>query len=541
MTDFIEKLHLVRLVDGAWEVTVNDTVVFQVAASVPGTAVNGLPAAGTTGQMLVKHSDVYYDAEWITPAPAVVGLGNVTNDAQLKRAAGDFATFAEVVVVADDLLLFEDTSDGGAKKKLQVGNLPKPVADDILLVYSGWEIFSGGTVLDALKDTDAVFVLWNQHMFTKSNPHETTKDQVGLGNVPNLDTTAAVSASHTHSNSVELAKVTDGDHDVRTDNPHATTKAQVGLTNVPDIDTTAAVAASHTHSNSAQLALVSDGDHDVRTDNPHATTKAQVGLTNVPDIDTTAAVAASHTHSNSAQLALVTDGDHDVRTGNPHSTTKAQVGLTNVTDAAQLTRGAGDWTAFTEATPAATDLILIEDADDGGAKKKVQVSSLPVGSHAHAASAISVVTSAFGGALTNDAASDTVQECLDKLDDHNHDAAYAVKALPEAIEICFDGGGATLTVDKKVDIVAKCAMTITGWTLLADQSGSVAIGVWKDTYANFPPVIADVLVTPAITTAVKAQASSLNLAVAAGDILRFNINSATTIQRVTLALTGVRA
>lgn len=212
--------------------------------------------------------------------------------------------------------------------------------------------------------------------------------------------------------------------------------------------------------------------------------------------DVAANTSARHSHSNSAQLALVTDGDHDVRTDNPHGTTKTHVGLGSVTDAAQLTRAAGDWAAFTEATPAATDLILIEDADDGGAKKKVQVSSL---------------------------------------------AAYAVKALPEAIEICFDGGGAALTVDKKVDIVAKCAMTITGWTLLADQSGSVAIGVWKDTYANFPPVIADVLVTPAITTAVTAQASSLNLAVAAGDILRFNVNSATTIQRVTLALTGVRA
>jgi hypothetical protein len=138
------------------------------------------------------------------------------------------------------------------------------------------------------------------------------------------------------------------------------------------------------------------------------------------------------------------------------------------------------------------DLLLVEDTSDSGAKKKVTV-------------------------------------------------ADARKGTPEAIAICFDGGGATLTVDKKLDLVAKCAMTITGWTLLADQSGSVAIGVWKDTYANYPPTVADALVTPSITTAAKNQATGLSLSVAAGDTIRFNVNSVTTIQRVTLVLTGVRA
>lgn len=53
-----------------------------------------------------------------------VGLGNVTDDAQLKRAAGDFATFTEKTTVARaDLLLTEDSANGGAKKKVQAQTL----------------------------------------------------------------------------------------------------------------------------------------------------------------------------------------------------------------------------------------------------------------------------------------------------------------------------------------------------------------------------------------------------------------------------------
>ncbi len=42
---------------------------------------------------------------------------------------------------------------------------------------------------------------------------------------------SATDLKHTHSNKTELDKVSDGDHDVRTDNPHSVTKDQVGLGN----------------------------------------------------------------------------------------------------------------------------------------------------------------------------------------------------------------------------------------------------------------------------------------------------------------------
>lgn len=59
-------------------------------------------------------------------------------------------------------------------------------------------------------------------------------DNGGANAVTAAQVKQAVTDDHTHSNKTELDKLTDGDHDVRTDNPHGVTKAQVGLTNVDD-------------------------------------------------------------------------------------------------------------------------------------------------------------------------------------------------------------------------------------------------------------------------------------------------------------------
>lgn len=56
---------------------------------------------------------------------AQVGLGNVTNDAQLKRAANDFSSFTQKTTPASgDVLLIEDSAASGAKKYCTVGSLP---------------------------------------------------------------------------------------------------------------------------------------------------------------------------------------------------------------------------------------------------------------------------------------------------------------------------------------------------------------------------------------------------------------------------------
>lgn len=59
--------------------------------------------------------------EWI-----IVGrtIKNVTDDAQLKRAAGDLNTFAEKTVIANnDIVIIEDSAATYAKKKVKISNL----------------------------------------------------------------------------------------------------------------------------------------------------------------------------------------------------------------------------------------------------------------------------------------------------------------------------------------------------------------------------------------------------------------------------------
>lgn len=54
-----------------------------------------------------------------------VGLGNVTNDTQLKRSANDWTDFTlKAVPASGDVLLIEDSAAAGAKKKITVGTLP---------------------------------------------------------------------------------------------------------------------------------------------------------------------------------------------------------------------------------------------------------------------------------------------------------------------------------------------------------------------------------------------------------------------------------
>lgn len=111
------------------------------------------------------------------------------------------------------------------------------------------------------------------------------------------------------------------------------------------------------------------------------------------------------------------------------------------------------------------------------------------------------------------------------------------------LSFVIEGGGATITTGVKGDLgPIDFACAINQVTLLADQSGSIVIDIWKDTYANFPPLVGDSITAsakPTITTATKSQNSTLTgwtTSISAGDILRFNVDSVTSIQRVTLML-----
>ncbi len=134
----------------------------------------------------------------------------------------------------------------------------------------------------------------------------------------------------------------------------------------------------------------------------------------------------------------------------------------------------------------------------------------------------------------------------------NADAAPTCEAIAAAdlpapsrkrtFGITIDGGGSAITTGVKGYTEVPFACTIDKIRLLADQSGSIVIDVWKDTYANYPPTDADSITAsapPTISSAVKAEDSTLSgwtTAVSAGDTVGFNVDSATTVTRVHLIL-----
>jgi hypothetical protein len=166
-----------------------------------------------------------------------------------------------------------------------------------------------------------------------------------------------------------------------------------------------------------------------------------------------------------------------------------------------------------------TDRLLGRDTAGSGVAEE-----LTVGGGVEFTGSGGVQRSALTGAVTASAGSNTTAMTFD-------------------LVVCMGGSSLATGIVKGCDFHADFAFTITGWTIFGDASGAIVVDVWKDTYANFPPTVADTIAgseKPTITaTGVKGQDTSLSTwttSVAAGDVLRFNVDSVTTIVAATLIL-----
>jgi hypothetical protein len=116
-----------------------------------------------------------------------------------------------------------------------------------------------------------------------------------------------------------------------------------------------------------------------------------------------------------------------------------------------------------------------------------------------------------------------------------------------ALEFVIDGAGSVPSTGQKGHLEVPFDCQIVQATLLADQTGSAVVEIWKDTYANFPPTVADKITAsapPTLSSAQKAQDLTLtgwSTQLSAGDVLAFNLNSASTVTRLTLSLKLKRA
>jgi hypothetical protein len=110
--------------------------------------------------------------------------------------------------------------------------------------------------------------------------------------------------------------------------------------------------------------------------------------------------------------------------------------------------------------------------------------------------------------------------------------------------ITIDGGGSVPATGSKGYIQIPYACTITGWTILADQSGSCQVTIKKCAYSGFPTTSSIVAsAPPAVTSAQNNTSTTLTgwtTAVSATDVIEFNLDSVTTMTRIMLSVQVTR-
>ena len=152
----------------------------------------------------------------------------------------------------------------------------------------------------------------------------------------------------------------------------------------------------------------------------------------------------------------------------------------------------------------------------------------------------------FGAIKFNNPASDFTLTLPSSIGDTNEILQYdntgnaTFVSNTRTLNFIIDGDGSTIQTGIKGHVVIDSDYTITGWTLIADQTGSIVVDVNRATFANFPTTssIAGTEL-PTISSAQKAE--DLNLTtwtttLNARDVLEFEVNSAISVQLVTVAL-----
>jgi len=162
----------------------------------------------------------------------------------------------------------------------------------------------------------------------------------------------------------------------------------------------------------------------------------------------------------------------------------------------------------------------------------------------HADVATNTTHSSGSGSDHADVATNTTHSGGDGSDhaDVASNTTDVAKALKSGISFIIDGGGSAITTGVKGDIEMPFAGTIDAARLFADQTGDIVVDIFNDTFANFPPLVGDSITAsakPTISSGIKDEDETLTgwtTAFAAGDVLRINVDSVTTLERVTLSL-----
>ena len=315
-----------------------------------------------------------------------VSLGNVTNDAQLKRSANDWTDFTqETTPNTGDKVLLEDYSDG-TKKYTTVGAIAgsggsgNVQCNDTITTGNIPSFYSqsGGTTVIADSNIAASSIL-------------TTGDLTGYATLTGTETLTnkTISANDNTitgltSTDVGLGNVTNDSQLKRSDNDWANYTALVTVAGTEKILIEEAGTGAKKTITASQI---SGGGGSGDVVGPNSSTNGNIVLFD----GTTGKVIKDSGHALS-EYATTTDITNMVTTSGTQTLTNktiaatdntitglasSDVGLGNVTNDAQLKRSANDWTDFTaKASPSDDDVLLIEDSENSGAKKRVTIANV---------------------------------------------------------------------------------------------------------------------------------------------------------------------
>lgn len=120
----------------------------------------------------------------------------------------------------------------------------------------------------------------------------------------------------------------------------------------------------------------------------------------------------------------------------------------------------------------------------------------------------------------------------------------ALDARGLVVQLGALGSGVAITTGVKAYIVLPANLFVTGWSILGNASGSIVLDVWRDTYANFPPTVADTIAgseKPTLSSQQKNQDLTLTTwtqQLLAGEVLAINVDSVSGLEAVWLTLHG---
>lgn len=117
-------------------------------------------------------------------------------------------------------------------------------------------------------------------------------------------------------------------------------------------------------------------------------------------------------------------------------------------------------------------------------------------------------------------------------------------ALPTTttMGITINGAGAAIGTGVAGDLYIPVNCTIVANEMLGDVSGSVVVDVWRVAIGSYPPTVSNSIVAsapPTISSATNSQDTTLtgwSRSCTAGDTIRFNVDSCTSITRLSLSL-----